>query len=453
MASILTNNAAKIALQTLTSTMKNLETTQNRIATGLRVADASDNAAYWSIATTMRADSSSLSTVSDALNLGATTVDVASKGVNDAIEIVKKLRNELIGAATPGVDRQKYQDAISQYQSQLRNLAESASFNGQNWLSVNSSDVGYNATKSIVASFSRDAAGSVSVGTIEVNTSRIVLFDNGISVDTVASGNAADVLNTVTEVTDAAAGQAEANAIDGGTGNLTIAATTQTEDDGTAANNDWSDLSLVIGAELLGEDFDVASDVAVTKSYAAEGTEGVVASYDSETGQLTITSTAATTAEGGAVTGAYAVTEVVIDNIELSGKGILDNYATATAGTWEGTAVSVNASVTDIDIAALTDSATDLATLNAYMNVADAAIEAMTQAGSELGSVKSRVTSQQTFVDSLRDSIDKGVGALVDADMNEESTRLQALQVQQQLGVQALSIANQTSQSILSLFR
>ena len=51
------------------------------------------------------------------------------------------------------------------------------------------------------------------------------------------------------------------------------------------------------------------------------------------------------------------------------------------------------------------------------------------------------------------DSIDRGVGQLVDADMNKESTRLQALQVQQQLGIQALSIANGNSQSILSLFK
>ena len=51
------------------------------------------------------------------------------------------------------------------------------------------------------------------------------------------------------------------------------------------------------------------------------------------------------------------------------------------------------------------------------------------------------------------DAIDRGVGTLVDADMNEESTRLQALQVQQQLGIQALSIANGNSQQILSLFR
>ena len=51
------------------------------------------------------------------------------------------------------------------------------------------------------------------------------------------------------------------------------------------------------------------------------------------------------------------------------------------------------------------------------------------------------------------DSIDRGVGQLVDADMNVESTRLQALQVQQQLGIQALSIANSNAQSILSLFK
>jgi flagellin len=60
---------------------------------------------------------------------------------------------------------------------------------------------------------------------------------------------------------------------------------------------------------------------------------------------------------------------------------------------------------------------------------------------------------QQDFVKNLMDAVDRGVGALVDADMSQESTRLQALQTQQQLGIQALSIANSNSQSILSLFR
>jgi flagellin len=60
---------------------------------------------------------------------------------------------------------------------------------------------------------------------------------------------------------------------------------------------------------------------------------------------------------------------------------------------------------------------------------------------------------QNDFISKLTDSLDRGIGRLVDADMEEESARLSALQVQQQLGIQALSIANSGSQNILSLFR
>ena len=76
-----------------------------------------------------------------------------------------------------------------------------------------------------------------------------------------------------------------------------------------------------------------------------------------------------------------------------------------------------------------------------------------THAATILGTAKSRIDLQKTFTTSLMDSIERGVGQLVDADMNKESTRLQALQVQQQLGIQSLSIANSNAQSILSLFR
>jgi len=83
----------------------------------------------------------------------------------------------------------------------------------------------------------------------------------------------------------------------------------------------------------------------------------------------------------------------------------------------------------------------------------DGAIGSITTAASNLGAVKTRVNLQQDFVGNLMDAIERGVGQLVDANMEEESTKLQALQVQQQLGIQALSIANSTSQNILSLFR
>jgi flagellin len=106
-----------------------------------------------------------------------------------------------------------------------------------------------------------------------------------------------------------------------------------------------------------------------------------------------------------------------------------------------------------LDISAISDSDDDLEDLEQMIGFVDEAISGMTTAASNLGAIKQRTKLQSEFVSALMTAIDRGVGALVDADMNEESTRLQALQVQQQLGIQALSIANQNSQSILSLFR
>ena len=85
------------------------------------------------------------------------------------------------------------------------------------------------------------------------------------------------------------------------------------------------------------------------------------------------------------------------------------------------------------------------------------AVEDMIQtaitASASFGSAQKRIDIQADFVSSLTDSLKAGIGSMVDADMEEASARLQALQVQQQLGVQALSIANQSPQSVLSLFR
>jgi flagellin len=115
--------------------------------------------------------------------------------------------------------------------------------------------------------------------------------------------------------------------------------------------------------------------------------------------------------------------------------------------------VSGGASVDTISISTLTDSTADQTTLDGYISKVTAAISSVASAAANLGAVKNRISTNTDFVKSLMDSVDRGIGQLVDADMNQESTRLAALQVQQQLGVQALSIANNSSQSILSLFR
>ena len=131
--------------------------------------------------------------------------------------------------------------------------------------------------------------------------------------------------------------------------------------------------------------------------------------------------------------------------------GILDAKRKTTNG--RSTIPRRTFTVDGLNISALTDSAADLTTLDSYIRGADTAIKAMTTAAASLGAVKSRIGMQQDFVKSLMDAIDRGIGQLVDADMNEESTKLQALQVKQQLGIQALSIANSSSQNILRLFQ
>ena len=306
MLSILTNNAAMTALQNLSSTNRSLETTQARISTGLKIGSAADNAAYWGIATTMKSDNAALGTVKDALSLGAATIDVAAAGLNAARDLTDKIKNKLVAATQPGIDRVKVQDEIGALQEQLKSVADSAVFSGQNWLSVDSSAADYNATRSVVASYSRDGSGAVTINTIDVDISDKALYDSN--------------------------------------GNI----------------------------------------------------------------------------------------------------GLIDKDRTSGGST---------IALADIDISALTDSAADITTLNEYVSIADDALADIVSASSSLGASKARVSTQQQFVSDLSDAIAKGVGALVDADMTEESTRLQALQVQQQLGVQSLSIANQGSQTILSLFR
>jgi len=299
--SLLTNSAAMTALQTLRSVSSQLATTQNRISTGQRVATASDNAAYWSIATSMRADNAALSAVSDSLGLSAATVDTEYTAltavVGDKTGGLTKLQALLVEAKTAGIDRTKIQADITQIQQQMKGTADAATFNGVNWLSTTAATP---ATFNLVSSFSR-VGGTPTIGSIT----------------------------------------------------LTIA------------------------------------------NYSL-----------------------------------YTATQT----------GILDK-------------VSGPASVNTINISALTDSTADQTTLDGYITQLTTAINSVSSAAADLGAVKNRISTNTEFVKTLMDSVDRGVGQLVDADMNAESTRLQALQTQQQLGVQALSIANQNSQSILSLFR
>lgn len=346
MNSINTNFSALTALESLNKTNKNMLETQNRIATGYRVATAEDNSAYWSMATTMRSDNKSLSTVSDALGLGAATIDVAYTAINSSIEVVSELKAKLVAAREPGVDRTKVQSEIDELQNQLRTIASSASFAGENWLSVDTGGSAYKDTETVVSSFARSSGVNgeqVSVGTLKVDVVGSYLFNAN---------------------TDGANGL---------------------PDSGTAT----ADQLGILGSARL--------------SIAAADAAGV---------------------KRGSVD---AIGTIVIANFD-----------------------SANTTVapTELDITSATE-----AKIDDYIQAVDTALSEMTTSASNLGASKKRIDIQKDFVTSLMGAIDRGIASLIDADMNSESTKLQALQVQQQLGIQALSIANSSSQNVLSLFQ
>ncbi|MEW6391365.1 MAG: flagellin [Pseudomonadota bacterium] len=147
-----------------------------------------------------------------------------------------------------------------------------------------------------------------------------------------------------------------------------------------------------------------------------------------------------------------------VDNAKFNGVGLVDKSAKALVflANAEGGTFTVNAQTISLEGLNLTTA------LAAFTTVSDAAamIDKMTKALltatnklSALGTASTGLDMHLTFIGKLQDSLDAGVGNLVDADLAKESAKLQSLQTKQQLGVQALSIANQSPQSILSLFK
>jgi flagellin len=409
----MTNSQAMTALQTLRSVDANLSTTMNRISTGYRVSTASDNAAYWSIATTMRSDVQALGAVQDALGLGAATIDTMYTGLSATVDVVSSIKAKLVAARTPGVDRAKIQSEITELQKQLKNTADSAVFNGENWISGDSSSASYNATKSVVSSFSR-AGGAVQIDTLSVDLNAIKLYDANVDTAYIAQTFPTGTSTAYAAATDVG-------------GNITVTV-------GAAAA---INVSIAKGSSI--------NDVAAAIN--SLGIEGLTVGIAGNGTQLAFKSRNDANVVIVAGYGA-AVTLTALAAPLDSKKGVLDGTMDAYTGTaWE------TFSVSSMDISKLTDNAADLAKLETYISGTDKALAKITDSATNLGAIKNRIGLQQNFVKTLTDSLDRGIGQLVDADMNAESTRLQALQTQQQLGIQALSIANAGSQSILSLFR
>jgi flagellin len=290
MTSILTNVAANSALQTLSTINHNLESTQNRVSSGYKVAKASDNVAYWSISTTMNSDNKALNAASDALGVGAAKVDTAYSAMESAIDVVNEIKSKLVTATETSTDKDQIQLEVGKLQEQLTSIAQGASFSGENWMITDGQTTG-----TVVDGFVRSSTG-VAVTTASYDITSYALFDS----------------------------------ITGGV-----------------------------------------------------GTGGILGSV------MTIDLTTITSTD------------------EIAG----------------------------------------------MLTTVEDALAQMTIGGGALGALTTRIDLQSNYAGKLSDAIDEGVSRLVDADMEQESAKLSALQTQQQLAIQSLSIANSSSQNIMTLFR
>ncbi len=519
MSSILTNNGAMVALQTLKSINADLTKTQNMISTGKSVASARDNSAVWAISKVMEADVKGFKGISDSLALGQSTVAVAREASEAVTDLLTEIKGKIVAAQEENVDREKIQTDIDALRDQISSVVGAAQFNGLNLLK-GTDDM------NVLSSLDRSSDGTVTASNITVNRNDLTSTagTNGVgSGGTDLSGQILDgagvayaggtlSANGNTAVIEFAGatgwdtGDSTSISIGGQSVSYTAAA-----DDQTLTSARDSLLTSLQALDLDGVSFaaNAANQIVVTSTRPFEGlgvtiTDSIAGGGNSYLQAINGTATGNTTTETGTVdqraeeifftTGA-SVAEGNSYQVSIGGTAYF--YTAGKGETFADVARGLKTAVDSAAISGITtqvaiDASTGQASLKIDNSGADAAlataamdggtasgglfgldgIDVRTNAGADaaldnietliqnsidsaalFGSAQGRIDTQSDFISKLTDSLKSGIGALVDADMEAASARLQALQVQQQLGTQALSIANQAPQSILSLFR
>ena len=408
MSSILTNSSAMVALQTLKGINSSLAKTQSEISTGKSVGSAKDNAAIWAISKTMESDVKGFGAIADNIALGQSTVAVAQKASETVTDLLTQMKEKITSAQNANTaDKATIQTDIDALVSQIGSVVSSAQFNGVNLVNGGSGT-------SVLSELNRDASGNVTSNSITVAAqdlsfgaySGLAIFtgSDGASADADTASISLDKDDTtgVALVLDDAVSLAEGDTISVTLGDQTVSYTLSADDAAqtAAARNDLVAAGLKAAIDDLG-----ISNLQVDFA-ANDGTDDTTLTFKSDGTDL------------------------------ASDLSIVSQYNNAGAGGL-GAAASINVS---------SDAAGALTKI-------DTLIDTATAAAAAFGSVANRLETQASFVSKLSDAMTQGIGSLVDADMEEASARLQALQTQQQLGIQALSIANQQPQNILSLFK
>ncbi|KPQ07022.1 MAG: flagellin FliC [Rhodobacteraceae bacterium HLUCCA12] len=418
MSSIMTNNGAMVALQTMKQINGSMSKVQGQISTGLKVGSAKDNAATWAISKVMESDVSGFKTIQDSLSLGSSTVNVARNAAETTVKLLTEIKEKIVGAQEQNVDRAKIQTDIDQLRDQIGAVVSSAQFNGLNMVNGQAQN-----PVSILSSLDRSAGGTVQSGKIEVSLDTTNLTTNVGTALTAAAHPGTGVAQAIADGADLTFAAGDFDFADAGGAA------------GGAVARRSGDMTAAPTGDALAAGDRVELDVDGTRvAYTVREGDGGSAVLAGLRNQLE-------------AAGLHSSIEVEFDGADFTisnnvGDGDpIDVTMTATRGSGGLSALEgLNVAGTDQE---RTDALRDIEQMIQYG----------IDASASFGSAQKRIDIQKEFVGNLMDSMKSGIGSLVDADMEETSARLQALQVQQQLGIQALSIANQQPQNILSLFR
>jgi flagellin len=439
MSSIRSNLSAVAALESLRMVERAQSKTQRQISSGLRVSEASDNASYWSISTKMKSDVGALGAVRDSIKQSIATTNTFSSALGKTLDHLNIIKNGLVTASQPGADIAAIQTEISAQLTGLKNIAASATINGQNWLT------GVGGTVSLIVSYD-GAAGKVN--TLPVDTSQTVLFmdpgtgTGGILNDVAAIDIAAAVLPLRLGTPTIENGGSDAG--------LTLIGSTGADTLVGGVGNDT-----LIGG--LGKDILTGGPGADTFVYTKANDSPVTLSErdvitDWESGdRIDLGAIDASVSQLGRQRLLFLGLGSV-SNTVASGrvKYFHDNGSTFIVGDVTGD----NAADFKIEIRGVHTLIVDNDRSKMYaaaLRTVDDAINRVVQAEGYLGATKALLEGQGEFISILSDALTTGVSAFVDADMNEASTRLNALEARQQLGIQTLAVANENSQLILKL--
>lgn len=447
--SVNTNVAALDALQTLNTTARELDSTRLRVSSGLNINGAKDNAAIFAIAQNLRASDTSLTAVTQSLNRTKSVLDVSINAGEEVQTLLISIREKVVAASDAGQPVSSINALKKDFESlrdQLRDVVRSATFNGVNLIDGPSLPPGK--PDSVSAVTSPDGLNKIVIPRINFQLFDDVPTTTGGVVSstgtTTSNTGGIGVVQGVTATSVAkTAGVVQTQAA-GATVYTTSSSTDSITIDGSAIQINGGTTVTPGGVTIFaGNQYTLTPPDATTTTNA----QTAVALAGTTNPKIRIT--------GGSVS--------VIDGIATVTSGKIDVIAgtvTTQAGTPSvpSTVIPVPETVTPIPASNVvqiraTDTFIDAASAEALLSKIDLSIKLTGDGLATLGAASRNIDQQITFTSKLSDTFKTGIGSLVDANLAVESAKLQSLSVKQQLGTQALSLANAAPQSILQLFK